>query len=513
MSARCLSSGYSPLFTWGLLQASTETGNLPGLDHVDGDASAYYFTLRTGKRDTVELRSFLYLDLANSSAKSIAGQTQRSRQQTSHRRKTSVLSRSTSWTFCTSEMSVNTDSRHEKHIAFTPKRVLPLSSKLAVPSVSRKPSRESLRNLPSPKPAPSTSLPDPPGVTAPSDKPPSAKSQPSPSLRPPSSLGPSHPRPVQPKRWDSRPYLSLAPSTSSYTSSFHMFVSTPPLPQRSHRRASHSVPVVEHDLSLLSPPPFSPRSPGFSGGGMDLHKVHHQRRASSPARSESITSSARVRSRMHALACLEGRGRFSSRRHVRGRYRGKSNFISMSDGEDSDEEGNGQRKRPVTTVSREGEEMRHAPTICVEDVGSMGDVEDEGGQEGKCTPNSRLFVSDPEQPRPDDDRHARERPSLSPARSAPKFLTGSTLASASVGSSSLPATSPLTSTMSSSASNVSGSPLTTDITATSRGRKRRSTIESWFPLRSFIDLKADSDERIVSSWKWRSFIEIGVASL
>ncbi|KAI6139118.1 hypothetical protein BKA82DRAFT_4227946, partial [Pisolithus tinctorius] len=47
-------------------------------------------------------------------------------------------------------------------------------------------------------------------------------------------------------------------------------------------------------------------------------------------------------------------------------------------------------------------------------------------------------------------------------------------------------------------------------TAMSRGRKRGSTLESWFPLRSFIDLKADSEEH-VSSWKWRSFIEIGVA--
>ncbi|KIK26037.1 hypothetical protein PISMIDRAFT_676582 [Pisolithus microcarpus 441] len=181
----------------------------------------------------------------------------------------------------------------------------------------------------------------------------------------------------------------------------------------------------------------------------------------------------------------------------------------MSDGEDEDEEADGQGKRPVLMFSREEEGTRLAPTICVEDMGSMGDVEDEGGQEGQCTPNSHLFVSDPVQPRPNDDRHTRGRPSLSPARSAPIFSSGST----SAGSSSLPATSPLTSAMSSSTSDVS--PAATDITeaVTSRGRKRRSTIESWFPLCSFIDLKADSDERIVSSWKWRSFIEIGVASL
>lgn len=40
------------------------------------------------------------------------------------------------------------------------------------------------------------------------------------------------------------------------------------------------------------------------------------------------------------------------------------------------------------------------------------------------------------------------------------------------------------------------------------GRKRRSTLESWFPLKSFIDFKDDD----MSSWNWRSFIEIGGVS-
>lgn len=39
-------------------------------------------------------------------------------------------------------------------------------------------------------------------------------------------------------------------------------------------------------------------------------------------------------------------------------------------------------------------------------------------------------------------------------------------------------------------------------------RKRRGTIESWFPLKSFIDFKDDD----LSSWNWRSFIEIGGVS-
>jgi hypothetical protein len=38
-------------------------------------------------------------------------------------------------------------------------------------------------------------------------------------------------------------------------------------------------------------------------------------------------------------------------------------------------------------------------------------------------------------------------------------------------------------------------------------RKRRSTIDSWFPFRSFIDLKDDD-----LSWNWRGFIEIGGVS-
>ncbi|KAI6139119.1 hypothetical protein BKA82DRAFT_998928, partial [Pisolithus tinctorius] len=75
-----------------------------------------------------------------------------------------MLSRSTSWTFCTSEL--NSDSRRERHIAFTPKCVPPLPPKLAVSIVSWRPSRESLRYIPSPKPVALMSLPDPPAVSS-----------------------------------------------------------------------------------------------------------------------------------------------------------------------------------------------------------------------------------------------------------------------------------------------------------------------------------------------------------
>lgn len=46
--------------------------------------------------------------------------------------------------------------------------------------------------------------------------------------------------------------------------------------------------------------------------------------------------------------------------------------------------------------------------------------------------------------------------------------------------------------------------------SSSRGRacKRRSAMESWLPLASFIDLREDDSP----SWNWRNFIEIGGVS-
>lgn len=100
-------SSYSPLFTLGLLaerRAGSSSANPPHnttLSDVpsssasgaadDDHASAFYFTLKTRQRDTVEFRSFLSLDLADSN-RSVAG----------HKRKPSNMSKSTSWT-CTSD--------------------------------------------------------------------------------------------------------------------------------------------------------------------------------------------------------------------------------------------------------------------------------------------------------------------------------------------------------------------------------------------------------------------------
>lgn len=54
---------------------------------------------------------------------------------------------------------------------------------------------------------------------------------------------------------------------------------------------------------------------------------------------------------------------------------------------------------------------------------------------------------------------------------------------------------------------VSPPPVGKSKSSTGRQRKRRSTIESWFPLASFIDFK-DED----STWNWRNFIEVGGAT-
>ncbi|KIJ65108.1 hypothetical protein HYDPIDRAFT_111007 [Hydnomerulius pinastri MD-312] len=356
-------SAYSPLFTLGLLaercmgssssrpMSSSPVDATPSVSNVSqkanpsDDASAFYFTLQTG-RDTVELRSFLYLDLA-----------EYNRPMAGHRRKPSTMSKSTSWT-CTTDVHSNYDlSRSEKPMIITPAPPVP-----SVPTLRRS-SKESLRNIPSPKPAPSATLPDLP-VTSDSRSPTSS----------------TFPSPIQ-----------------SEFPSLH--------------RASRSAPVVFS--SLLSPTAFSRRT--------------------SSLRSESISSNDRRKSRMDALACLEGRSRAANRIPRSGLRR---NFMSLSDDED-DESSRGSKTPSEPSVT---------PRIQVEDFGSLGDVEDEADAIIPALSRKPDFIKLSKPPRP----------------------------------SQKPAT-----------------------------RKRRSTIDTWFPpFRSFIDLKDDD----TSSWNWRSFIEIGGVS-
>ncbi|KAH7926407.1 hypothetical protein BV22DRAFT_1194396 [Leucogyrophana mollusca] len=280
-------SSYSPLFTWGLLadrcMGSSASRPAPGVSSVapsasfsdasqktqppPDDASAFYFTLQSG-RDTVELRSFLSLDLAEYNL--LKG---------THRRKPSNTSKSTSWTYA-SDPIPPFDMSSEP----LPNPPLPRS-----PAVRRS-SRESLRHIPSPKPAPSSSLPELPNTT---DMP----------SRPPS---------IQPS-----PQLSIIPSL---------------------HRSSYSTPVI--CSSQLSPVPSSPRP--------------------SSLRSASISSHDRRKSRMDALACLEGRSRAAGRIP---RSRLRRNFMSLS--EDEDEEPAVSSEPPIT------------PQIHVDDFCSFADIEDE----------------------------------------------------------------------------------------------------------------------------------------
>ncbi|KAG2346708.1 hypothetical protein BDR05DRAFT_928220 [Suillus weaverae] len=335
-------SSYSPLFTLGLLaerRAGLSSADLPSATPskahtpaADDHASAFYFTLQMGHRDTVELRSFLSLDLADSNRSIVA-----------HRRKPSNMSKSTSWT-CTSDVTSAHDLSRIERPAFA--RLPPLPSACAL----HRSSRESLRQIPSPKPAPvSSTLPEPPASL---------------------DRAPNFPPPSKP--------LPSATNASSST-------------------------------SLLSPV-------SSSGKGSSL-------------RSSSITSHQRRKSRMDALACLEGRSRAANRIP---RSSLRNNFMSMSDDEDDE----------TKALSSLG----NTPFIQVEDIGSFADVEDEGDV---IIPSSKHISK----------KQATFPRSVSVSRPA------------------------------------------------QRQRLGRSTVDTWFPLKSFIDLKDDD-----LSWNWRSFIEIGSVS-
>ncbi|KAI5998425.1 hypothetical protein F5J12DRAFT_895618 [Pisolithus orientalis] len=203
----------------------------------------------------------------------------------------------------------------------------------------------------------------------------------------------------------------------------------------SHRRASYSVPLVWYDSSLLSPPLFA--------------RLHLRAQRASPRIAEPW----------------------------RGDRRRKSNF----DGESN--------RQDIIVTRSGGEEMRLAPTICIKDVGSMGDAKDEGAGEGQSAPNSSyLFVSNKVRPGPNDYQRTRERLSLSPARFTPLFFPRTTLAvepSASASDSSLAAVS------------------------------KAVLLELHRPPHPWptdANDGANSDERL-SSWKWRGFIEIGIARM
>ncbi|EIW79307.1 hypothetical protein CONPUDRAFT_167080 [Coniophora puteana RWD-64-598 SS2] len=164
-------SGYSPLFTLGLLSethpeppaTSPTECPPPQLTRVSQDAqsheggSAFFFTLHP-VRDSVESRSFLSLDLADSSLST--GR---------HCRMASNVSKSTSWT-CTTDMTSFNDIRlvaslvselsFEQCHSSNDSPILPRMTYM-----SRRRSHESMRSIPSPKPAPSSQPPKAPSLS------------------------------------------------------------------------------------------------------------------------------------------------------------------------------------------------------------------------------------------------------------------------------------------------------------------------------------------------------------
>ena len=200
--------------------------------------------------------------------------------------------------------------------------------------------------------------------------------------------------------------------------------------RRASKETLRSIPSPKPAPSTTLPdvpiPPVSPPAAASSkkrSRSIQVLSPRHRRAPS--ARSESVSSHVRRKSRMDALACLEGRSRAPHRVPRASPLR--NNFMSFSD--DEDEKSTTHR----SSLSKE------TTSVHTEDLNAYADVEDEV--------DAILPI------------HSRKREAADqvPARSA------------------RPA------------------------------RKRRSTIDSWFPLKSFIDLKDDD----LSSWNWRSFIEIG----
>ncbi|KZT66135.1 hypothetical protein DAEQUDRAFT_768281 [Daedalea quercina L-15889] len=313
---------YSPLFTSGLLTgtpaASPSTSRSPSMKRRRGkavdslpctvntvsfhaavrsstDPTAMFLTLVPHRQWEDEDRSFLSLDLAES----------QSLRSMSLRRKDTVTSRG-SVAFGRSEAASPTGRTHNHAFSFSyfsqPKRP---ASKM------RKSSRESL--LPSPKPAPSISLPELPA---------SASATP---------------------RGRRTSNLTLTLSTILSTEQPSLAYPWSPMHRASHsapsllsptepaRQSSMLFPNESADYSYLT---FSPISPTAPAPLSPPRRAAPAPIAAAPARSQSFRSVAslntRLRNRSAALAVLEGRTR---RAMTRG-----GDFMWMSDEEDEDAE-------------------------------------------------------------------------------------------------------------------------------------------------------------------------------
>src|SRR6266850_2089895 len=293
----------------------------------------------------------------------------------------------------------------------------PVPMSPSLPS-ARRPSRDSLRTLPSPRPAPSSALPEVPCEP----KEPHSLSPiviPSPSLFPAS--------------LSNRSEGGLSPT------SFHAPLSAPPTTSLSSPGTSSSFVQTPPLLSPLSSPSY-----------------HTSRLGSFMSFSSTSPSFRTVRrrnmERSNALACLEGRSRTPGRvpRKVRQR-----NFMSMSDDEDE----------------AAGDD---------EDAGGDADVEDDSDAPER-PPRANTFRSSA----------SSASPRRSPGR---KDLSAGTWAeSCSPVDEEEDRVLPAVSAIPSHVQAASSKP---------RSRSRRGTLESWFPLANFIDLKDDELQG------WRGVVDI-----
>ncbi|KAF9475226.1 hypothetical protein BDN70DRAFT_898349 [Pholiota conissans] len=277
-------SPYSPFFTSGLLSArvpdvptSPRRGSLPTDAPAaprEEDVSAFYFTLQS-RRDEDEFRSFLSLDLAES----------QSMRSASLKRKASASTGRTG-------RSVRTLSKPSENLFRFPRiSEVPLPSPAPASAPLRmRFSRDSLRTIPSPKPAPSITLPD------------------------------------LPKVAQSPPRLPSIQLTPSLDFSFPAVPTHTPTPPRD---------VARLRLNLNT-------------------NLNHRVSVATKASSSTVSTRARKYNRSEALARLEGRSRPAtaplpppSRIHARplptppalsSSASAKRNFMSMSDDEDSSDD-------------------------------------------------------------------------------------------------------------------------------------------------------------------------------
>ncbi|THH13748.1 hypothetical protein EW146_g6500 [Bondarzewia mesenterica] len=274
---------------------------------------------------------------------------------------------------------------------------LPSSS----PSSRRRSSRESLRHLPLPKPAPSSSLPEPPFST----------------LAPPSV-----------------PHTPITPrSLPPLITSFPLF---PAMPPTLSRRSSSSL--------ILTPGSSSKSASVLPSSARRVSRVSLVSTATSVR-----TPSKRIANRSDALACLEGRSRAPNRISRTSRQR---NFISLSDDEDDEFES------VDVSISIEAPEETKRDTRIPAPAASLSHT------------NSAQSLSVSTIPRIADEDEDRVLP-VSPLSREPP----------------------------------TGRPHRASVSPAPKMCRRRSTMESWFPLANFIDLRDDDFAG------WRGVVEIMTA--